>query len=495
MAEIVLRDYQSTDIVRIRETFREFVRRVLYVSPTGSGKTTLFVEIARLCTNKQQQTLIVVHRKELIKQVSNRLGVFGIEHGVVAEGYKPRPEFAVQVVMVLRAPRLLATFKPALIIVDEAHHAVAASYKKMLDAAPGARVLGVTATPCRLDGRSLGDAFDVIVEGPSVSILTEQGYLVPAIIYAPSQPDLSKAGRRGGDFKREDIASAVEKSSVTGDAVEHYKRLCAGLRSVAFCVDAAHAKRTAAEFNAAGVPADIILSAKYQSASERERVVRDLETGKILVLCSVDVVSEGFDIPEISVVILLRPTASFSLFRQQIGRGLRPYPGKIHAIILDHAGNVLRHGFPDDEVIWSLTAEVKRKSPDDLLKLKRCSSCLMIYRSSEPVCPYCAHKENAAARQKILEREGMLAKFDKQIRDEMKREEQARKNEFKRDAAQAATRQDLMAVAKKHGKGNFWAIQKFKKSSWRQASSHHKNKCAQSLDIRKSVHLPKMIFQ
>lgn len=380
----VLQDYQKRDIIRTRNAFRKH-RKVLYVSPTGSGKTTLFCEVCRLAVERGGRVLVVVHRKELIRQVSNRLGVFGIEHGVTASGYKQNLDFPVQVSMVRRAPKLLKQFFPSLVIVDEAHHSVAGSWEKTLAAAPLAKVLGVTATPARLDGRGLGEAFDELVLGPSVRELTDAGHLVPAHIYAPSEPDLSSAGQRGGDFKNEEIAAAMERASLTGDAIHHYKKLCKNARAVAFCVNVEHAQKTCQAFNESGIPSGLVLG--EQDEDEREKAVADLESGALRVICSVDVISEGFDVPAVEAVLLLRPTASLALYLQQLGRALRPSPGKNFAVVLDHAGNALRHGFPDDDFLWSLEGGVTRKTPSDLLQLKRCSSCLLVYRSGSPLLP------------------------------------------------------------------------------------------------------------
>lgn len=453
---IELRDYQQRDIERTRDEFRAGAKRVLYVSPTGSGKTTFFCAIAQSAIERGGYVRAVVHRRELKRQVAERLAAFGIHAGA-------------DVSMVRAAAR---GQKPSLLIVDEAHHAAAGSWQSVLEAYRDVPVLGVSATPCRLDGRGLGSAFDRMVIGPSVKELTADRYLVPPHIWAPSAPDMRGAGKRAGDWKTEDIARAVERSSVTGDAVKHYLDICPHARAVAFCVDVEHARRTAAAFNAAGVPADVILG--EQREDERDRVVAGLATGAIRVLCSVDVISEGFDIPEIEAVILMRPTQSLAIYLQQIGRCLRPFHGKEFAYVLDHAGNVLRHGFPDDDFDWSLDGGVKRKRPSDLLAIRRCTNCVGIYRAGPPACPYCGEEPDMKARRAIEEREGQLQMIDKDIRAELRLAIEGKKAEFKADTAAAVSLKELLAVAKKHGKAPAWAHALYKSSDWRQRIASEK---------------------
>lgn len=457
MSEIHLRDYQARDIERIRNAYREGHKRVLYVSPTGSGKTTLFCAIARGAIDKGGYPRVVVHRKELKTQVQERFNQFSIQNKDA------------DVAMVRSA---MKGKKPSLLIPDEAHHAVAGSWQKLIEEYPDVPILGVTATPCRLDGKGLGDVFDTMIVGPSVKELTAADYLVPAKIWAPSAPDMTGVRRLGGEWNRKDTALAVERSSITGDAVQHYLDICPTAPAVAFCVDVEHARRTAAAFNAAGVPADVILGSSEQSEADRERVVAELSTGKIRVLCSVEVISEGFDIPIIECAILLRPTQSLALFLQQIGRALRPAPGKFFAYVLDHAGNVMRHGFPDDDFEWSLETGVTRKNPSDLLKIVRCDECFGVYRSGPSHCPYCGKEHTAAQKKRMIEeRAGQLALISPEIRAALRFETERKMKLFKKELARAVTLEDLLYVAEAHCKKKAWAYMLWKNSAWRRQAS------------------------
>jgi DNA repair protein RadD len=255
-------------------------------------------------------------------------------------------------------------------------------------------VLGVTATPIRLDGQGLGVAaggfFDHLVIGPTVAELTARGYLSPAVVYAPkTRVDLSGVKTRGGDFATGELAAAMDKPTITGDAVAHYQRLCSGAPAIAFCASVAHAEHVAAMFGAAGYQAASV-DGNMDSATRAARIA-DLGAGRLHVLTSCDIVSEGTDIPVVSAAILLRPTQSLGLCLQQMGRVLRPAPGKKYATILDHVGNVYRHGLPDDDREWSLegrTKGAKAAADPDTLAVRQCDQCFHVHRPA-PRCPKC----------------------------------------------------------------------------------------------------------
>lgn len=204
-----------------------------------------------------------------------------------------------------------------LAIVDECHHAAKGSiWDQCLEHGARGTVLGVTATPCRLDGRPLGDVFDDMVLGPTPGELIARGALSPYRLIVPQrQLDLSSLPTRMGDFVRGDAEAVVDKPAITGDAIEHYQRFVPGGQAVAFCVSIAHAQHVAEEFNAAGIRAASIDGKMDRLA--RRAVVADFAAGKVQVLTSADVISEGFDVPGIEAAILLRPTKSLSLYLQQ----------------------------------------------------------------------------------------------------------------------------------------------------------------------------------
>jgi DNA repair protein RadD len=349
---VPLRDYQRDGVAQIRDALRR-VRRVVYALPTGGGKSYVFAYVVAGAVAKKRRALVLAHRAEILDQISAVLTRIGVPHGRVQPGH-PATNHPVQVGSVMTVARRLATLPaPDLIVVDEAHHAVASSWARITEAWPGAYVLGVTATPTRLDGRGLRDAFDEMVEGPDVRALIDAGWLAEYSYYAPRLAvDLSGLRIVAGDYLPHDLAARLDRPTITGDAIAHYRRHLGGRTAIAFCCTVAHAEHVACDFRAAGIPAASIDGA--MRPGERAALVEMLRCGAIRVLTSCDLISEGFDAPAVGGAILLRPTASLALHRQQIGRCLRPKGDGSRAVILDHVGNVDRHGLPDAPLRWTL---------------------------------------------------------------------------------------------------------------------------------------------
>ena len=316
-----LRNYQRLSIMSLRQAFKTH-KRVLFVLATGGGKTAIFTAIAKA---SPKRVLILAHRKELIDQMTERLGDYDTQR--------------INVGMVQTIAKRGCEIEPEFIIIDEAHHAVAGSWNKITERYPNAYVLGVTATPCRLDGKGLAAAFDVMVEGVKISQLISMGYLCGAKTYA-SQHDLSKIKSIAGDYHSGQLAEYFNKSKITGDAITSWRKYAYDMQTIVFCINIAHAKIVAGMFHVLGHKSAVISS--ENSKEERNQIVDDFRSGRIKLLVSVDIISEGFDVPECGAVILLRPTKSLSLYMQQVGRALRTSPGKKEAIILDHAGNCFR---------------------------------------------------------------------------------------------------------------------------------------------------------
>ena len=276
---------------------------------------------------------------------------------------------------------------------------------KILEHFPRAKVLGLTATPQRLDGRGLGEMFTDMVLGPSVSELTAMGFLVPALIYStPRMIDLSGVKKRGGDFQTSQLEDIMDKPSVTGDAVAHYRKYANYKAAVVFCVSVKHAQDVAHDFRQAGY--NFVSVDGKMDRYRRKRAIDDLRTGRIHGITSCEIIGEGVDVPRIEVVILLRPTESLTLAMQQIGRGLRPYQGKDKCIILDHAAMIRRHGFPDDPRAWTLDGISHGGAAESVPNVRICEKCYANY-SPQPACPRCGHT-NGPRERKILEIDGEL---------------------------------------------------------------------------------------
>ena len=446
-----LRLYQHDIIAAIRAEYRHGAKAPLLQSPTGSGKTVIYAYITEGAAKKNNRVLILEHRKELITQTSDALFGFGVIHGIIAPGHSMTHDL-VQVASVQTLIRRLdSIYPPDLIIIDEAHHAAAGSWSKILSAFPNAKLLGVTATPLRLDGRGLGiksgGFFDTLINGPTVNQLVEQGFLSPSVVYAPKTDlDLTGIRKRFGDFINSEINERIDKPSITGSAVEHYLKLCPGVPAIAFCASVAHAEHVAAQFNTAGIPARSI-DGNMQDW-ERKYCINGLTDGAYLVLCSCDLISEGTDIPRVATAIKLRPTASFGLNKQQDGRVLRVFPGKDIAYILDHVGNVFRHGFPDDEIEWSLDGEkagIRKANDSGINEFVQCENCYLVFHRSDPACPECGWVRVPTIRE-IEEREGELQELEK---------EKVR-NHLKREVGKARTKEELEALAKQRGYKAGW---------------------------------------
>jgi superfamily II DNA or RNA helicase len=438
-----LRSYQQRAIDDLRNAYRFGYRAPLLCLATGGGKTIIFTAIAQASASRGWRVLILVHRRELLRQASSKLAAAGLDHGLIAAGIEPSPAL-VQVASVQTIARRLSRidWQPDLIIIDEAHHATAGQWERTLQHWPAAYRLGVTATPCRLDGRGLRSAFDHLVLGPSVAQLIDAGFLSNSRIYAPPLvADLSGIRTRAGDYANDQAAAAMDRPTVTGDAISHYQRLAAGQQAIAFCCNVAHAESVCAAFQAAGIDAQLLLG----NTVDRDEVVQQFGAGAIRVLVTVDVVSEGFDVPAASVAILLRPTKSLGLYLQQIGRVLRPASGKQAALILDHVGNVTRHGFPDDHRDWTLDDGIRRNKGTAAPSVRTCPECYAAFKP-QPQCPVCGAQCAPIRSSKIRQMAGEL--------QELKRSEM---RQARRKQGSARTLEQLLALAKERGYSPGWA--------------------------------------
>lgn len=463
-----LRPYQEKAVADIREAFANKKKRVLLVSPTGSGKTRIFAFITHGAMKKNNSTLILVHRQELLDQTSKSFTELGIRHGLIAPKHSMTDDL-IQIASIQTLVRRLDKIRPPnFIIGDESHHMVSAINLKVLNAFPETKVLGVTATPSRLDNRGLGEVFDHMVLGPSPAELIRDKWLSPYVVYGPpSNLDLSGVHKRGGDLDKHEVADAIDRSSIMGDAVSHYLRLLSGQQAIAFCPSIKHSMDIAAQFRASGIPAEHIDGGTDKNV--RKNIIQAFSSGQIKVLASVDLIGEGFDVPAVAGVILLRPTTSTALHLQMIGRALRTAEGKEKAIIVDHVGNVMNLGLPDEERVWTLEGIKKKpKNTTDEVSIKQCPACYAVSLPS-PSCPACGHVYQIKER-KIDRKDGDLVELniDKVAAERSRREAiKARAME----EGMAKTLDELVALAKSRNYANpyGWArlriMQRKKKSA------------------------------
>jgi len=379
---VTLRPYQQASIDAAREQCA-LGRRPVLVLPTGSGKTRLATHgILQPTVARGHRVLWLAHRIELIQQAADDIRLAGITPGILKAGVKPDPAAAVQVASVQTLVRRQPP--PAhVVIVDEAHHTRSKTYGRVLEHYPEAFVIGLTATPQRLDGRGLGAVFGAIVEVVTTEQLIADGYLCGFRYYAPSAPDLSGVRTRAGEFDRGGAASAMVH--LTGDLVEHYRRHLDGKRALVFGVRVDHSKAITDQFLSAGIPAEHLDGTT--PAAERSAALDRFRCGETLVLSNVDLFDEGFDVPDCQGVIVARPTKSLTKHRQMIGRCMRPKQDGSQAVILDHAGNIDRHGLHTDPVEWSLDG---RKRPQEVAPgYRTCKECFAVAPRSAQSCPLC----------------------------------------------------------------------------------------------------------
>lgn len=378
-----LRPYQIDLVEQTRQAWRDGFKAPCIVLGCGGGKSCIVAEIARRTTWNGKRVLFLVHRKELVDQIFRTFVRWGVMMDLC------------DVMMVQTASRRLRRLpKPSLIITDENHHSMAQSYKRIYEHFPDVRRVGVTATPVRLGGDGLGDVNDKLIIGVSTKWLIEHQHLAPYDYFAPSVADLTGLHTKMGEYVTSDIEKAMIKNTVFGDVVHYYRELAQGRKAVCYCASIRHSEATAAAFCAADIPAAHIDGSTPKP--ERERIINDFRAGKIRILCNVDLISEGFDVPDCGCSILLRPTHSLTLFIQQSMRCMRYVEGK-RAVIIDHVGNYARHGMPDDDHTWSLEKKPKRtfkqEENEQAEKMRQCPACYFTF-TFEPgknTCPHCGY--------------------------------------------------------------------------------------------------------
>lgn len=446
---VQLREYQN-DIVAETRSKISSCRSVLIQSPTGSGKTLLTAFMLGNAAKKNNVCWFLVHRRELIKQSVETFNAVGIDHGVVAPNFLMQPEKRVQIASVQTVARRHARLpRPNLIVWDEAHHVAAKSWSVIHDLFSASYHIGLTATPERLDGTGLGKWFNHLVHGPAVTWLIENGFLSPYKLYAPPSGIVTKGlHTRMGDFVKSELVSAVDKPTITGDAIKHYMTHAAGRRAVVFCVSIEHSKHVVEQFRNAGIVAAHVDG--ETPTDERDDAIRRFRNGDIRVLSNVELFGEGFDLPAIECAILLRPTQSLGLYLQQVGRALRPFPGKQFAIILDHAGNCQRHGLPDDVRAWSLSGSENRKKRDEDAgpPVRICKKCFAAQPAGALICKVCGTQFEIQSRE-VDQVEGELQEVDLE----------AMRIQRKIQQGKAKSYDDLVALAKsrKYPNPHGWA--------------------------------------
>ena len=427
----MLRDYQIEICESVREAFKKH-RSVMMQMPTGTGKTVVLTSLVQQYLDKglelrdqHCQVLIVAHRIELTEQMGEHLRRYGIEYGVIAGGRKTKEAEPVIVASIQtlssKLSSLSSLLSPSLIIIDEAHHAVAKTYRQLWDVWPEARFLGLTATPYRLSGEGFTDLFDVLVDSWTMKRFIAEGWL-SAFDYYSIRPDsddqklIDNLKKRGadGDFQMKELHDTLDVTPCIERLFESFEQFAFDMKGIVYAIDIAHAEHIAEYYREQGVNA-LALSSKTDM-KERQEAVEAFRASSVIVhhqllkdkpiqvLVSVDLFSEGFDCPDVEFIQIARPTLSLAKYLQMIGRGLRPNKGKECCTIIDNVGMYRRFGLPSGERDWGMFFEgLKDERIKELKNLNfDLNFDLNINRG-----------EGNAALVKIVGYEGMASRFDK----------------------------------------------------------------------------------
>ena len=400
-----LRDYQEDALNGVRRLFAQGKKRVCCVLPCGTGKTALFAYMARrhVLTHQNPHVLFLVHRRELVDQTVGTFSKFGI------------PMDGIEVAMAQTITRHLDDEKePTMIVADELHHYVSNTFRRILDAFP-CPMVGLTATPARMDGTGLGEICDAMYVGPDPDWFVHKGYLSEYDYFAPDVNLYDAEWKpRGSDFDQNDASAQLDRIGIYGDVMKY---LDPKRKTIVYSPTVDMSRKVASAIGDIARHFDGDTPKK-----ERDETMQAFRDGKIRVLCNCDLIGEGVDVPDCDCVMLLRPTKSTALYIQQSMRCLRPNPGK-RAVIYDFVGNVFRHGMPTQHRDWTLSGRIKcvKASEGRDVAVRQCGSCLRVYAGHGRICPYCGFDNGQTRKEIEQDRKASLKQIRALERDERKK--------------------------------------------------------------------------
>lgn len=437
--EINLRPYQLALKNKAREAFKNN-KRVILLAPCGSGKTVIASSIMQDAIKKGNKVWFIVHRSELMKQANDTLERYGI------------PKKNLEVYMVQSLAHKLDKIKeePNLIIVDECQHSSSSTYRKIINQYPNAYILGLSATPTRLTGKPLGDIYETIISEVTAKQLIEMKYLADYSYYAPElNIDFNNIKIKAGDYDTEDVNRVMSKAKIYGDIIKTYKKLANNKKTILYCASIEYSKKMEKLFSENGYKIKHFDGTTPEK--ERQQIVEDFRNNKIQMLTNVDLIGEGFDVPDCECVLLLRPTQSLNLFIQSSTRCLRKNGDK-KAIIIDYVNNIQKHGLPTMDRQWSLDKKVKEydnENDDGTLRIRVCKECFSTFEGGD-VCPYCGAKYELTAIEIENIKEVQLKKVEEE--KELKRQQYlssvADKVQYYESVEQCTTWAELTEFAK-----------------------------------------------
>lgn len=442
---VKLYPYQKELVHKSRRLISKGSKGVLIQSPPGSGKSFVIAKIAKQATDKGNNVLFIVHRRELVEQIKETFELAGVNN-----------DFTTIMTVGKVVNRLDSLPTPSIVITDETHHSRAATYKKIYNHYENAIRLGFTATPWRMNGKGFTDIYDSIVHGEQVNWLIDNEFLAPFDYYAPNLTDLEALKKSStGDYTKKSMDDAVSRA-IFGDVVKHYKELAKDKKTILYAHSVEASKELAQTFINNGINA-VHADAKT-SEIEREKIMNEFKSGDIEVLCNVDLVSEGFNVPDCSCVILVRPTASLVLYLQQSMRALR-YQKDKKATIIDHVGNFSFHGLPNDEREWTINGrdkKTRKNNTENETPIKQCLYCHMINHAKVRFCSGCGEEFPIEDNEMKVIEDAKLEKIDT-FKIETNYESVRFKKEFgSKKVSELETIDDYYLFAKARGYKDAW---------------------------------------
>lgn len=455
-----LRDYQQETVDNIYQSMKQGNRRIIVQQPPRTGKTVIMAEIARKTTSKGNRIMFIIHRKEVLAQAKATFEQQNVNMNLATMG---------MIQTLTRRVNKLA--EPQLILIDEAHHALSQSYRRIIDAFPNAYILYFTATPIRTGHDQLDQIADDIIVGKSIKWLTQHHFLAPFHYYGLGDIDRSKLRKQNGDYSSQSMDEAISHQ-IYGHIVQQYQRLANGKQAVVYCHSIESAKKVTEQFTQAGITAAEIDG--DTDAKARDQLVQKFRDQRLTILANVNLFTEGVDLPNVDCVIMARPTSSLALYLQFSMRCLNPRKGKT-AVIIDHVDNFLNFGLPSSDRNWSeaIVTKDKRKAKsntDNGPAIAQCNYCFgTFYRdqAKDNRCPLCGHELREENKDyKIVNVDLQEIKENQAVEHRKKMiqrilNDQVMANVADKSPGQLHTLKELQAYAKLHGYSTGWAWYQF----------------------------------
>lgn len=471
------REYQ---LQAARDIWRKLViedhRSCLLQAPTGAGKSLILQFFAeQMLKHKEQRTLVVAHRREIVLQTARHIRNAGVPCGIIMADMPYNPSRAIQVASINTLQSWVGRGRievpdVGLLVEDEAHRSMSKMHQEVITGylGRGAKVLGMTATPIRTDGVGLGRTFESMVRTPGIGWMIEHGFLVPVEYRVGIVPELGKVKLTAGDYNQAQLQDVMQQKLLIGDVVENWLRHARGRPTVVFCSGVKHSQGLVEKFGAAGVRAVHVDG--YTKQEVRDEVAAKMESGEIEVVCNAAVYVEGTDIPCVSCIVLAQPTKSVGKYLQMAGRGLRPHPasGKRTCMILDHAGAVYAHGRVELDRPWQLTQG--KEMLDGVLKAKQkdkvrftCPVCGTLHTGL--TCPNCSSEIKLPSQAKAFLPATLVdltqAEYDKLVEPKKESKKPADRSKYTFEQ-KARTYAEILGYAKDHSKSLGWCAHTYR---------------------------------